>query len=216
MRIRKGFTLVEILIAIVVMTIAFFAVLAVQGTAIGSYNAARDSTEASEVARATIEYLQMESSQWNTGSLGTVAATYSGTKAPFDVAPVLPALAASDLETWTPLVDTPVDLRLARGAGFTGAKFCLFARGAYVEADTTDLNAYNSSNELTGSPVFRVQLGVVYSGARTTLPVDGAGVADCNLIDVAELLPEDPSILELKGLRSAYFGTVIVRRDFLR
>jgi prepilin-type N-terminal cleavage/methylation domain-containing protein len=216
MKFRKGFTLVEILIAIVVMTIAFFAVLAVQGTAIGSYNAARDSTEASEVARATTEYLQMESSQWNTGNLGTVLAAYTGTKTPFDVAPVLPALAASDLATWVPLVDTPVDVRLARGAGFTGTKFCLFARGAYVEADTTDLNAYDTAGDLTGSPIFRVQLGVVYSGARATLPVNGAGEASCTLIDTTQLLPEDPSILELQGLRSAYFGTVVVRRDFLR
>ena len=38
---KRGFTLVEILISIVVMTIAFFAVLAVQGSAIGAYNASK-------------------------------------------------------------------------------------------------------------------------------------------------------------------------------
>lgn len=211
---RKGFTLVEILIAIVVMTIAFFAVLAVQGTAIGAYNSSRDSTEAIELAKNVTEYLQLEAAQWTMGNLASVTSMYDASSSPFDTAPVLPALAGTGFDEWTPLVNAAIDNRFARGGTVTGTKFCVFARGAYVEADTTDLNQFNTSNVLTGSPLFRVQLAIVYAGATASIPVDGSGVQDCTLIDTGLLTPDALENLEMTGLRASYFGTVVVRRDY--
>jgi len=210
---KKGFTLVEILISIVVMTIAFFAVLAVQGSAIGAYNAGRDSTESSELSRAVIEYLNIEAEQWTSGSISSPTNSYASTNKPFDAQPVLLGLVAGDLATWKPLVDTPVDVRLARGATMTGAKFCIFARGAYVEADTTDLNTFDATDptKLTGSPLFRVQIATLYAGPRAIMPA-----GSCTGIKVADLQPDHPDLMELEGFRVAYFGTMIVRRDFSR
>ncbi len=210
---KRGFTLVEILISIVVMTIAFFAVLAVQGSAIGAYNAGRDSTESSELSRAVIAYLNIEAQQWTSGAISSPSNSYAATAQPFDAQPVLLGLAGGDLATWVPLVDTPVDVRLARGPGMTGAKFCIFARGAYVEADTTDLNSYDPADTtvLTGSPLFRVQIATLYAGPRAIMPA-----ASCAGIDVTKLQPDDLEVLEIEGFRVAYFGTMIVRRDFSR
>jgi len=117
------------------------------------------------------------------------------------------------LATWKPLVDTPVDVRLARGATMTGAKFCIFARGAYVEADTTDLNTFDATDptKLTGSPLFRVQIATLYAGPRAIMPA-----GSCTGIKVADLQPDHPDLMELEGFRVAYFGTMIVRRDFSR
>ncbi len=211
---KKGFTLVEILISIVVMTIGFFAVLAVQGSAIGAYNAGRDSTESSELSRAVIEYLNIEGQQWTAGSISSPTNSYTGTPGkPFDAQPVLLGLAGGSLATWEPLVDTPVDVRLARGADMTGAKFCIFARGAYVEADTTDLNTFDPTDatKLTGSPLFRVQIATLYAGPRAVMPPGSCPDIDRTLLDPANIEP-----LELLGFRVAYFGTMIVRRDFSR
>lgn len=208
---KRGFTLVEILISIVVMTIAFFAVLAVQGSAIGAYNAGRDSTESSELSRAVVEYLNIEAQQWTSGSISSPSNSYATAAKPFDAQPVLLGLAGGDLATWVPLVNTPVDVRLARGPGMTGAKFCIFARGAYVEADTTDLNTFDATAALTGSPLFRVQIATLYAGPRAIMPA-----TSCAGIDVAKLQPDDLEVLEIDGFRVAYFGTMIVRRDFSR
>jgi prepilin-type N-terminal cleavage/methylation domain-containing protein len=211
---KRGFTLVEIMISILVMTIAFFAVLAVQGSAIGAYNAGRDSTESSELARAVIEYMNIEAQQWTTGSITSPTNSYSPTNKPFDKMPVLLTLAAGNLATWVPLVDTPVDVRLARDPTLTGEKFCVFARGAYVEADTTDLNLFEDATDtslLTGSPLFRVQIATLYPGPRAIMPAGSCAAFDLTLLD-----PEDIEPLEMQGFRVAYFGTMIVRRDFSR
>ena len=218
---RRGFTLVEILISIVVMTIAFFAVLAVQGTAIGAYTASRDSTESTELARNVIEYLQIEGAQWTSGNLSGVQKSFTGTglswraeSSPFDTHPVLPTLAGNAFDEWTSLVNSSVDVRLGKEGGLTGTKYCVFARGGYVEADTTDLNTYDATSALTGSPLFRVQIALVYPGVTGTLPASTDGGYDCSAIDTDDLTPESLEALELEGLRATYFGTVIVRRDF--
>lgn len=210
---KRGFTLVEILISIVVMTIAFFAVLAVQGSAIGAYNAGRDSTESTELSRAVIEYLNIEAQQWTAGSISSPTNSYSSATKPFDAQPVLLGLSGGDFATWVPLVDTPVDVRLARGAGMTGAKYCIYARGAYVEADTTDLNTFDPADatKLTGSPLFRVQIATLYAGPRAIMPA-----GSCAGFDITLLTPANIEPLELQGFRVAFFGTMIVRRDFSR
>ena len=186
---RKGFTLVEVLIAIVVMTISFFAVLAVQGSAIGGYNYARDSTEATEVARIVIENLQMTSSQWKVNGLDDpgnnyTADAYTVASTPFDpdIEPVLLTLDGAGWGEWTPLVLAPVDSRLAASAELTGGKFCVYAMGDYLE-NNMGQSITDASDELIGSPDFGIQIAVVYAASKSRMP------ENCTTFNTALLAP---------------------------
>lgn len=208
-----GFTLLEVLISIVIITIALFGVLLTQVTSIQGYSSARDYTRASELGKVTTELLHIEGSTWSTGSLTTTdwGAT-PGDDSPFDAG--LSDMAGAGWD-WIVLTDDPVDERLARDDDLTGGRFCILARGDYMEFDTQDLNTYTTPGDLStfqDSPVFQVQIAVVYSGP-TANPI-----SDCdNGIETDDLVPNDPDAietLELAGQRVAFFGTVITRRDW--
>lgn len=216
MRLRTyAFTLLEVLISILIITIAFFAVLTTELTAIQGYTSARDYTRASEIAKVAIESLQIEANTWrNSGQIGTNnpwGAT-AGDTHPFDNS--LSQIAGNGWGSWTVMTSAPVDERLGRGADFLGARFCIYGRGGYLEMDTTDLNVTDGSGNFESSPVFQVQIAVVYSGPTAEPIVNCAANTD---VDRGNLVPDDPAkleALEIAGRRAAFFGTVILRRDW--
>lgn len=212
-----GFTLLEVLISIVIITIALFGVLLTQVTSIQGYTSARDYTRASEIAKVTTEMLHLEASTWraidpNLQSATTGWSGIPGADSPFDRS--LSTIAGGGW-SWAVMTNEPVDERLARDANLTGGRFCIFARGDYVRLDMTDLvdlaDPDDSSSDVVSSPVFQVQVAVVYPGP-TANPI-----TDCSEdVDTDDLVSNDVDAieaLEVKGQRVAFYGTVISRRD---
>lgn len=214
---RRGFTLIEVLISIVVMTIAFFAVLAVQGSALIGYTAARDSTEATELLRATVEVITAESQAWTNPNTppSPAAASFPSTwgTSPFRFDNILVNIAPGDNGggftewEWTHLHEDPIDSRIVDDAEVMGRKYCVYARAGYLPVDMSDLNQTDGSGNTLNSPIMRVQVAVVYTG-RTGF------IDDCDSADITSVLtPENLEDLELEGLRAVFGGTVVVRRE---
>ena len=70
---RQGFTLVEVMVALGVMTIGAMSLIAMQQQATRANVRARDVTTATQIAQNVLERLKLESLAWNTltGNAGT-------------------------------------------------------------------------------------------------------------------------------------------------
>lgn len=66
---RQGFTLVEVMVSLGVMTISAMGLFALQGQATRSNGRARDMTMASQIAQNIVERLKMDGLNWNTLTL---------------------------------------------------------------------------------------------------------------------------------------------------
>jgi len=69
---RQGFTLVEVMVALGVMTISAMGLFALQGQATRANGRARDVTMATQIAQNVIERLKMDGLAWNTITPGDV------------------------------------------------------------------------------------------------------------------------------------------------
>ncbi|HET8936004.1 MAG TPA: prepilin-type N-terminal cleavage/methylation domain-containing protein [Polyangiales bacterium] len=69
---RQGFTLVEVMVALAVMTISAMGLFALQGQATRANGRARDITMATQIAQNIIERLKMDGLAWNTITPGDV------------------------------------------------------------------------------------------------------------------------------------------------
>lgn len=195
-----GYTLLEILIAIVIIGIGFLALIAVQLGALRGFVSARDNLQATEMARRVANIIQAQGQQWMTG-------TWSGNTAydglgPFDETdPIGAAITGSG--AWVPLYDDPADFATGRPAldtNYIGGKFCAFVRGGPM------------TGAIDGS-VLQFQIAVVYPNATAKLTdcLTDITLTDLDVVGSATTVPA----LEAKGLRASYYGTVVVRRSFL-
>lgn len=202
-----GFTLMEVMVSIIIITIAFFAMLVTQGVAVDGFVATRDLSAASDVARTVVETMQIEGASWTSGGFDTlILHPYADATKPFAHDNLLETVQDAKWG-WVSLNVTPIDARLASGANVPG-RFCTFARGGFVEMDITTQNTMDPmSGDLVGSPMWRSQIAVVYPGPNGNLSA-------CADILVAELDASNPALLEIKGLRASYFGTMLVRREW--
>lgn len=216
---ERGYSLLEVMISMVVLAIAFLALIATQVATLGGYVAARDEQQATELARRTAELLNIQGLQWVagdvTGDPGDEMVEFNPDElfsttevAPFDVVDPIGRLLAAEGD-WVALVDTPVDVRLMREdaiADYIGGKHCIFVRGEFMAPTFT--------NE-AGLPVrssIRVQIAVVYPGPRQTLErCDGLETADLNNVGGMG----DPPQLEVDGYRVTFSGTILTRRAHL-
>lgn len=218
---ESGYSLLEVMISLVVLGIAFLALIAAQLGTLNGYVSARDELEAAELGRRVSDILQLQGSQWRY-TVGDPSPPPYTPEDPFDSGGVTPFDEANPIDAiisagggWIPLVDLPVDVRLNRSvaaisADHLGGKFCLYARGAPVQTFV---------NFTTGAPTtnaMKFQIAVVYPGPNAVL-------TDCELdvqITAAELddvgdptaSPFVPPALEARGYRVSYFGTAVVRR----
>ena len=189
-----GYTLLEVMISMLILAIAFLALIAVQLGALNGYISARDNTEATELARRTAELMKVEALQWQSGTYDTGTPVYSNAESPFDVANPVATLGT----TWTPLVNTPVDVGFARSgvtSGQLGGKFCLYAKGGYMA-------------EGMNNAAKQVLIAVVYPGPNANL-LQCSTITDTMLEGTGSvgLAPA----LELQGYRVVYNATVVVR-----
>lgn len=196
---QGGYTLMEIMIAILILAIGFLALIAVQLGALNGYVSARDNTEATEVGRRISELVRVQGLQWRTGNYSTGSAAYTGSETPFDVAD---PIEEADSGGWVRLFDTPVDARLSR-RGFdtnhVGGRYCAFIRGGNLPGGNNSVKSY--------------QIVVVYPAATAVLKDCDADINTADLDDVGSTTTAPA--LEQKGLRANFLGTVVNRRSWL-
>lgn len=196
---ESGYTLLEVMIAIVIIGIGFLALIAVQLGALRGYISARDSLQSAEAGRRVAEIVQAQGEQWVQGEWAGSAA-YGGV-GPFDAADPIGQAVLSG--TWVSLFEQPSDLAANRPAihpEHLGGKFCAFLRGGEMPGAITD-------------SVLQFQIAIVYAGPNATLN-------ECAQINTADLdivgSTTTPPALEALGLRASYYGTVVVRRSHLQ
>ena len=221
---QRGYSLLELMISMVVMAIVFLAIIATQLGTLQGYVSARDAVGAAEVGRRTVEILRVQGSQWISNTDNNTPGTFTfepddvydaSANTPFDLTnPIDEIRAAPD---WTHLVETPVDVRLNRNNAFIlghlGGKFCIFAKGEDMASVFTD-SRFSGAADTVGA--IRFQIAVVYPGPNAILTncEIGEQITAAELNDVGA--PDGtPPILEFRGIRVAYFGTVVVRRAHL-
>lgn len=196
-----GFTLVELLIAMLILAIGIMAILQMQFSSMGSAMISRDNANASDIAQRVLDVMRVESMQWRQGSITSDVGGKAFAGTAFKSEPVL-----TDVEAgawgWVKLFDNPVDPRLTT----TGpARYCAYARGGYLEA----------------GEVFTVQIAVVFPSANNAFPAAdtpppatvcpdyGAGKLDDSMD------PLNANSLQLEGFKVQFFGSQIYRRDYL-
>ncbi len=196
-----GFTLVELLVAMLILAIGIMAALSIQFTALGGAMASKDNTTAADVARRVINVMRVDSQQWRKKTIAAtvVNATYANSS--FKSSPLLASVSTD--WTWVSLFSAPVDTRLTT---YGNARYCAYARGHYF-----------TSTKHTTKDIFQVHIAVVYPGPNKQIPD-----ADCDtlLASIKDKLvpgrePTDNNSIQQDGYRVEYFGTEITRRGYL-
>lgn len=223
---QKGYSLLEVMISMLILGIAFLALIATQFGSLNGYVSARDTLEAAEIGRRTAEILHIQGSQWVENVDGdadpATPPTYSGVPVyaagaptPFDATDPIQDILDANGE-WLPLVNVPVDGRFNRriaaiSDNHVGGRFCIYAKGAPMAS------AFENFGGGDVVAALRFQIAVVYPGARVALTdcTFGGPVQAADLDDVGDRVAGTPPPLELEGLRVSYFGTLVVRRAYL-
>lgn len=193
---RAGFTLVELLIAMLILAIGIMAILQMQFSSMGSAMISRDNANSSDLAQRMLDVMRTESVQWRNGSIGAQVATPAYNDLPV-VSANTPLLATVEGAGWgwTSLLPNPVDSRLTTTGN---TRYCAYGRGGYLEA----------------GEVFTVQLAVVFPSANNAFPA--AGCPNFNAADLdASMDPTDAASLQMDGYQVQFFGSQIFRRAYL-
>ncbi len=196
----RGYTLVEILIAMTVLMISFLAIIAVETSTLQGYISARNATEAAEMGRRITDMLHVEGQAWRVQPdqpFGPTSGAYASATSPFD-GTTRPLLSVSQTQwVWFSLFTQPVSLNFANSLddpNITGSRFCAWVRGGRLGGATATTQA------------IQVQVAVVYAGSYGSL-------SSCSDVPVGSLDASGDSFpgesLETLGLRASYFGTVI-------
>ncbi len=205
---ERGYSLVELLIAMVILAIGILATMAMQYTALAGYTSARELTGSTEVARTVEQMIRAEAQGMEMDQMGA-----SPTGA-FDVGSeglLEAALSQSNLGQWVLPAgwETPMTQRLNPGGTDDGARrYCVYVAGELISASGEALED-DGDGGLTGTPDYaRVGIAVVYPGANAHFT--GAGQGDAGTCDDAQILNSLDSgnreQLELLGLRVTHLS----------
>lgn len=193
---EQGFSLVELMIAMVVLAIGILATMAMQYTALAGYSSAREMTGANELARTVEQMIHIEARSLKSGAFGSTAA-FAGQPRFFDLIDD----DSSDPD-WVPAKNDPVSFR--NSAGET-ERFCVYVAGGNLS--TIGSIALDSD----GNPIdddadfFRVAIAVVYPASGQTFP---GGNDPCNENDIVNNLDSTNRIaLEQEGYRAVHLTT---------
>jgi prepilin-type N-terminal cleavage/methylation domain-containing protein len=214
-----GFTLVEVMVASLLLAVGMMAALAMQYTALNGFINSRDLTNASEIGERIISLMRVESQQWREeGDLTNVVTPYDHQGAGYFKHDSMLGTISDNEWDWQTIFSEPVDPRLSDAGP---RRYCVYARGEMI--DDPDQAGPGSA---TG--MLRVQIAVVFPSSERSFPSTSnsgpAGSCDGKLAsgdDVSDLLNPplrssgNPPDWELEGFRAVHMGTVITRRAFL-
>jgi type IV pilus modification protein PilV len=201
---RAGFTLIEVLIAMLILAIGMMAALSMQFTALGGAVAARDTANATDVAQRMLHMMRVESQQWRDQDISQSNMT-DPVFADFTDSSLLTTVDDSSWE-WQPVFSSPVDARLTEGGN---ARYCAYVRGGYLNRDDAGL---------TDNSVLQVQVAVLYPAGGQIFGDDCPGDGS-TLVDIANMEPgvdpTDDDSIERAGFRAIYLGSTLTRRGWL-
>ncbi len=182
---RQGFSLIELLIAMVVLAIGILATMAMQFSALSGYTAAREATNATELAQTVEQIIQAEARNWE---VGQNPAGVQDTEAYSDNGYFSTAFSGSG---WNRVSSDPVTLRRnAGGAQDDGTnRFCVYVAGDELEDGFA-----------------RVAIAVVYPASGGNF---GEWNHDCPDDGNIDLNSGDREDLELDGLRVTHVSTAV-------
>jgi type IV pilus modification protein PilV len=203
----RGFTLVELLVAMLILAIGIMATMSMQFSSLAGAMISRDNSNASDVAQRVMQIMRVESQQWRTGnSVGGVAPAYDATGRSYVASSansflesaVGAAPAVNGWDQWTSLFTNPVNTRLTTEGA---ARYCVYVRGGAVNA--------------TGRLLI-VHVAVVFPSANQVFANNTCLAANAiqAQLDPTMLATNDAS-LQMMGYRVQYFGTQISRKDYL-
>lgn len=206
---RAGFTLVEILVAMLVLAVGVLGALSIQFSALDGAVASRDLTTASDVAQRIDHIMNVEAQVWRQGDLGSSFAgssAYDSSDANWAVNSMLEA-AVRGSNAWVSLFEVPVDARLSDDGN---QRYCAYVRGRYLE------NRRDTGDHRDQS-MYRAHIAVVYPGSGGSFE-DGEcpGSGDEPISDMEpKQSPDERGSLEREGYRAVHLGTIITRRGHL-
>jgi prepilin-type N-terminal cleavage/methylation domain-containing protein len=187
---NQGFTLIELMVAMVVLAIGIMATIAMQYTALAGYTASREMTGAVEVARSVEQRLKTEALAWQIDGMPTATTVFDEEES---------LLAGLTPGVWTMVnrEDEPMSVRMADGNG--PQRFCAFVTGGQLTEDGIP------------QPYMQATIAVVYPAANSQFPgvAEGSPWGDCSEINDTLLTPGDRTALESAGLRVVYLSTGI-------
>jgi prepilin-type N-terminal cleavage/methylation domain-containing protein len=220
---QRGFTLLEIMIALLIFSIGMMAVMTMNFSAINAYTSSRDQTFASDLGYRALELFKAEAG--NNGR-ALYAAGDSVISNPFneDENNSLYSKITTNEWVWQVVTPTPVNEQLnPRSGSFatTNARFCMYAQGG-------DMN--NLAGAAVGDQVFdptqvqvlQLQVAVVYPSNNQQFP-DGmdcgqlgtvcAGGAIGALLNPAPIGTAGSGVeaLETCGLRAVHMSGIVRR-----
>lgn len=220
---QRGFTLLEIMIALLIFSIGMMAVMTMNFSAINAYTSSRDQTFASELGYRALALFKAEAgnngrSMYAAGD-GAIANPFNET----DNLSLFTKITTAEW-TWEVVTPTPVNEQLnPRSAQFltNNARFCMFAQGG-------DMNNAAGGGGAGGDQIFdpqqvqvvQVQVAVVYPSNNQQF-LDGAScrqlVEACGALPtVLNPLPIDQAgsgilALESCGLRAVHLSGIVRR-----
>lgn len=209
---RRGFTLVELMIAVMVFSVGMMAILMLQFGAIDAYSAGRDQTIGADVAQRAEAVFKLEVQRANQNT------ALVNVNSPFRTQTFEQSLTNSPW-IWIDVTPQPVDERMMQSRS---ARYCVFARGDLLNNNAAlgSVTRNNGMGDVQQNDLVRAHLAVVYPGANRSFnaTTQCAGILtqfNCNGAIDALL---DPAIqvgdlavdtLDDCGLRAIYTSTMI-------
>ena len=158
-RSSRGFTLIEIMIAVMIFSVGMMAVLMLQFGAIEAYSSARDQSISADVAQRAESLFRLEVKR------ATQATPLVNVNSPFVTQSFEQALTTAPW-IWAPLTVRPVDERMIRTSN---GRYCVFARGDYLSTALDTVTRQTNTGPAQLADLMRAHVAVVYPASNRTL-----------------------------------------------
>ncbi len=152
---EQGFSLIELMIAMVVLAIGILATMAMQFSALAGYSSAREMTGANELARTVEQMIHIEARSMDSGAFGSTHQAFANQPRFFDL--------IDGGTGWTLATEgnEPVTFRNSAGEQ---ERFCVYVAGG----DLSGIGAINPNNP--DADFIRIAIAVVYPASGQTFP----------------------------------------------
>lgn len=203
-----GFTLVELMIAMVILAFGIMATMAMQFNSLAGAMVSRDNSSAADVAQRVMQIMDVESQQWRlTQPISALKPAFASSDPSYLTDASKSFLenavgsnpAESNWESWASLFKNPVNMRLVPA---DDARFCVYVRGGAAPQ--------------TQGNVLIVHVAVVFPSASQNFPSNEClGVGSIKDQLSPDFQVDDSTSLQMQGYRVQHFGTQIARKDYL-